>query len=349
MAPTVTIVIPVYNAASYLTASLGAIRVLDPAPLECLVVDDGSTDGSAAIARQAGIPVLSAGYQRGPAAARNLGARAARGEILLFVDADVAIPPDTIARVLGAFTEDPARDAIIGSYDDRPGDPGFVSQYRNLLHCYTHQNSQPRTHTFWTGCGAIRTSVFWRHNGFSESFTKASLEDMDLGLRLCQSGGRISLVKSLRVKHLKRLGFIDSLRTDIFDRAIPWTLLILQFRSMPADLNLKWTQRVSVALAWVNLGAAAAAALLRLVAEAPGAAWTTLAASSLALAALALLNLRFYRFLAARRGAGFALRSFPMHWLYFFSSGLGFAAGLLVHMLEQAAPSPAPASTESDG
>ncbi len=345
----VTIVIPVHNGALHLSDCLNAVRALDPAPLECLVVDDGSTDGSGAIAEQAGFTVLSTGMRRGPAAARNIGARAARGTILLFIDADVRIPSGTVGRMLARFAEDAARDAVIGSYDDQPANPAFVSQYRNLLHCYTHQNSNSDTCTFWTGCGAIRASVFSTQGGFSEAYRRPQTEDMELGLRLRQSGRHVWLDKTLQVKHLKRFTFLNSLRTDVLDRAIPWTLLILRFRFMPADLNLKWTQRFSVALASASFGALLAALALALTGIEP-AAWSSLAAAISAVAVLAALNRGFYQFLAARRGTWFALRSFPLHWLYFCSSAAGFAAGVACHLLEVAAPGPAreTASSQSD-
>ncbi len=348
MAPAVSIVIPVYNAAPYLTACLDAIRALDPAPLECILVDDGSTDGSAGIAKYSGFPVLSAGIRRGPAAARNLGALAARGEILLFVDADVVVPSGVMAQVCARFEEDPGRAAVIGSYDDRPASLDFVSQYRNLLHCYTHQTGRERTCAFWTGCGAIRGSVFRAHGGFSEAHAKPYLEDIELGLRLRQSGCEIWLDKQLQVTHLKRLSFWGSFRTDLCDRAIPWTRLILQFRSLPADLNLRWTQRLSVALAGVSLSGLAAAACLGLVADGGVAVWSTLAVTASALALTVGLNRDFYQFLAERRGAWFAVRAFPLHWLYFFSSGLGLVTGLLLEALGNEAPatSPEPTSTE---
>ena len=341
MPAAVSIVIPVYNASPYLAACLDGLRSLDPAPLECIVVDDGSTDNSAAIAERAGFRVISCGSRRGPAFARNLGARAARGEILLFVDSDVLVPSDALARILARFAEDPSRDAVIGSYDDQPGSPDFISQYRNLLHCYIHQSSHSQTCTFWTGCGAIRTRVFREHGGFSETHARPYLEDIEMGLRLRQAGRGIWLDKGLCVKHLKRLSLLEMLKTDLLDRAIPWTLLILRFQSMPADLNLRWEQRVSVLL---NL-AAAAAALGSLLVTATGVypvAGPYLAgAAALAAALLAILNRRFYRFLANRRGWWFASRAFPLHCLYFLCGGLGFAMGMLIYVLGSKAPAPA--------
>jgi len=351
MPPTVSIVIPVYNAAPYLAECLDGLRRLDPRPLECLLVDDGSTDDSVAIAERAGFRVLSCGRRRGPAVARNVGARAARGEILLFVDSDVLVSPGAVARVLARLVEDPSRDAIIGSYDDRPGSPDFTSQYRNLLHCFTHQSSYARTCSFWTGCGAIRTRVFREHGGFSEAYDRPYLEDIEMGLRLRRAGREIWLDKGLCVKHLKRLTFAQTLKTDLFDRAIPWTLLILRFRSMPADLNLRWEQRLSVLLVSSVAAAVALGAVLGITTSMPLPPWPYWAGvAAVAAALLAILNRGFYRFLANRRGLWFALRSFPLHCLYFFSSGLGFAIGVLSYALRSSVPLPArrQASTNRD-
>jgi hypothetical protein len=337
MAQPTSIVIPVYNGARYLAACLKAIQELRPAALECIVVDDGSTDDSAQIAQAAGAIVVSAPDQRGPACARNLGARSARGEILLFVDADVMLPPDALARVAARFSEDPARDAVIGSYDQDPASPGLLSQYRNLLHCYTHQRGQTRTCGFWTGCGAIRRNVFWTHGGFDEAHTRPSIEDLELGARIRQAGGQVWLDKGLQVKHLKQLRFWNVMKTDLVDRALPWTRLILRSGQMPADLNLKWGQRVSV----LASGWAALALVLSIVSTALfGARTAALPALSAAIALLtvAALNGDFYRFLAGARSPWFAVRAFPLHWLYFLCGGAGFAAGLGAHLWASFSP-----------
>ncbi len=78
----------------------------------------------------------------GPARARNLGASQARGEILLFVDADVTIPPGAIGQVVKVFKREPGIAALFGSYDDEPAESNFLSQYRNLLHHYVHQQGR---------------------------------------------------------------------------------------------------------------------------------------------------------------------------------------------------------------
>lgn len=157
----ISVIIPVYNSEEHLRACLAHLARSTVSALECIVVDDGSTDGSVAAARESGATVLCTGRRRGPAYARNLGARAARGALLFFLDADVCVHADTLERVDADFAEDPGLDALIGSYDPAPLSPDFISQYRNLMHCYVHQTSRSQACTFWSGCGLFGNPSFW--------------------------------------------------------------------------------------------------------------------------------------------------------------------------------------------
>ncbi len=249
----ISVIVPVKNAERELDRCLAALKRSTCADYECLVVDDGSSDRSAEVAERHGARVIRSQASRGPAAARNLGAREARGDILFFIDADVCVAPDSLQRVAAHFAEDPGLDAVIGSYDDSPEAPDFLSQYKNLMHCFVHQAGQEAASTFWSGCGAIRKAVFERYSGFSEDYRRPAIEDIELGYRLTADGRRILLDKQLRVKHLKAWSFWRLLKTDIFDRGIPWTELILRDANMPNDLNVQISQRISVALVYVML------------------------------------------------------------------------------------------------
>src|SRR5206468_4033243 len=96
----------------------------------------------------------------GPAAARNAGAARARGDVIVFVDADVAVRPDALGRIRAAFSSDPQLSAVFGSYDDDPAAAGLVSGFRNLLHHHVHHASAGPATTFWTGLGAVRHQTF---------------------------------------------------------------------------------------------------------------------------------------------------------------------------------------------
>jgi GT2 family glycosyltransferase len=318
--PSVSIVIPVRNGGDDLGECLRAVHRLHPRPVGVIVVDDHSTDGSAEVARQLGATVLKLDG-RGPSAARNAGARETGCEILFFVDADVAVRPEVVGLVQEEFERDPGLAAVIGSYDDAPGKPNFLSQYKNLLHHYTHQRASEEAFTFWGACGAIRREVFERIGGFDESWT--SIEDIELGYRLRAAGHRIKLVKTLQVKHLKRWTPSSLLRTEIFVRALPWSRLIVANKRMANDLNIDVASRLSVACALGLVGSSVFASL-----------WPPMVfAAALFMVGLIALNGHVYAFLSRKRGVWFAVRAIPWHWLYYLYSGAAFAMATLEHVL----------------
>jgi cellulose synthase/poly-beta-1,6-N-acetylglucosamine synthase-like glycosyltransferase len=258
---TISVIIPAHESGVYLERCLEALRGSRAFPLEVIVVADGPDEAAKQIAAKFPAIVLSTGSPRGPAFARNLGARAAAGEILLFLDSDVCVQPGTLGRIQNSFDADPALDALIGSYDSEPESSDFLSQYRNLMHCYFHQAARTRASTFWSGCGAIRKEVFRTHCGFDEEFGRPAIEDIELGYRLLRSGRKILLDRALQVTHLKRWTFWNLVKTDVLDRGIPWTELILRDRVMPDDLNLQLSQRVSVALVFLLVALSALTAV----------------------------------------------------------------------------------------
>ena len=314
MRPLVSVVIASYNAGPFLERSLQSLRASTVLPLEVIVVDDCSTDNSAARAEEMGATILRTAVNGGPARARNLGAKAAKGDILFFIDSDVCVHPDTVLLVQDALA-DASPDAVIGAYDDAPDSREFLSQYRNLMHCFVHRTGSREAFTFWSGCGAIRRDVFIESCGFDERYAKPSIEDIEFGSRLIAAGRRILLRPDIEVKHLKRWTFWQIVRTDVLDRGIPWAELILRNRNMPNDLNLRFHQRLSVILVYALLGLSIAGHFISL-------------GIPLLLSVVA-LNFQFYFFLARRRGVLFALAAIPLHLLYHFYNGLSFGIALL--------------------
>jgi len=248
----ISVVIPAYNAGHNLDKCLDAVERLAASPSEVIVVDDGSSDGSIQRAAARGVRILATASRQGPAIARNIGAKAAQGDIVFFLDSDVCVHADATDRVVAALS-DPQVDAVIGSYDEDPSSPDFLSQYKNLMHCFVHQTARSEASTFWSGCGAIRRDVFLELSGFDANYKRPAVEDIELGYRMRQSGRRIVLDRDLRARHLKKWSFWNLVKTDVVDRGIPWTELILRDQKMPDDLNLQISQRVSIGLVYVIL------------------------------------------------------------------------------------------------
>ncbi len=329
MTPAVSVVVPVRNDAARLAVCLDALRASTLASREVIVVDDASTDESARVAEQMGAEVVRLPVRSGPAAARNRGAALARGRYLVFVDADVRVHAETLARAAAVLDEDPTIDALFGSYDASPSAPGAVSQYKNLLHHYVHQTGRAQAGTFWAGCGAIRREAFLAVGGFAASaYPRPSIEDIELGVRLTRAGRRVALRPEIQATHLKAWTLRSLLVSDVADRAIPWTRLVLADGHLPDDLNLRAGQRVSALLAYVLAGSMLAAVR-----------WpAALAVAAAALAGIGLLNRGLYAFFARRRGARFLLLAVPMHVFYYLYSAVGFGLGLVLHLASRGRP-----------
>ena len=247
--PSLAVVVPVRNGGRDFERCLRRLRDSHLAEFELIVVNDGSTDDSAAVAERAGAIVVRFPSPQGPAAARNRGAARPPAPLIFFLDADVAVHPRTLDRALARFAADPGLSALFGSYDDTPQAPGVVSQYRNLLHHFVHQQGafeddiRP-VHTFWTGCGMIRREVFLAYGGFDPRlYPRPSIEDIELGYRLTRAGHRIVLARDVLATHMKRWTLREMVRTDIFRRGVPWMLLIKRSGTVETDLNVKAARR----------------------------------------------------------------------------------------------------------
>ena len=316
----VTVIVPVYNAGMDLEHCLGALAQSTYQKFDVLVVDDGSTESIKPLVERFDYQYLWIDGPSGPARARNLGVRQTKSEFVIFIDADVCIHLDTIERIMQNFADDKNLAAVIGTYDDSPADPGFLSQYRNLFHHYTHCKSAGQVTTFWSGCGAMRREVFIKYGGFDEQrYRCPAIEDIELGTWIAADGGRIVLDQTIQCKHLKRWSFSNMVKTDICRRGIPWIDLMLRSSKAVKTLNVTGSQRLSVGLVFT------ACALVVLAIWWP----LVLIGTAAAIIAVILVNIELYRFFASRRGLWFATKSVLLHWLYFGCCGISVIAGTI--------------------
>ena len=313
--PAISVIIPVHDDADNLWRCLYELCRSRFTNFEVIVVDDGSSDNIAAkTARDFNARLIRLSRNGGPAQARNRGARAGRADLLLFIDADVSVHRDTIERVVAAFN-DASIDALFGAYDTQPSHGNFCSQYKNLSHHFFHSSADADAVTFWTGCGAIRKRVFDRLEGFDERYRRPSIEDVELGVRLKRAGGTIVVDKSVLVTHRKRWTFSSMVKSDVRDRAIPWTILLLRERNLPNKLNLGWTQRFSMLLSYICIGTL----FLRPMPLLPIA----------CLLGIIVLNWRYYWFFCRQRGPLFATAVLPLQLFFYTYSGVAMGLGIL--------------------
>ncbi len=298
---------------------IGAIVQMDPPPLELIVVVDGGCEAALAAASAAGATVKRTPTRRGPATARNLGARTARGEILFFVDADVAVQSDAVGRLQARFSSSNAPDAVVGLYDDMPPKPNFFSQYKNLLQHFFHQAADGRMSTFWGACGAIEQTAFFAVGGFDERYAEPSIEDIELGYRLRDNGYTIRMSKTLQVTHLKRWSVRTLFISDFFRRALPWSRLILSTGRIDNVLNIRRKERFKVGVLYLLVFQLLLSPLFS----------PFLFSAAATAVSLVVADAKLLGFYCRKRGPFFAVRALSWHWFYYAYSGVAFGVTAL--------------------
>ncbi len=336
MMPTLSVIVPAHNNGHQLEECLKALRGSRDAKFEIIVVDDCSTEDIRPVVTRYGAQYVYLSQNGGPSAARNLGARKATGDILVFIDSDVAVTPLVLANISEDFLRHPRLAAVFGSYDEDPACDDFFSQQKNLMHHYIHQISKDQAVSFWAGCGAIRKQVFREMGGFDAAqFPRPSIEDIELGYRMVGAGKKVLLDKRIQAKHLKRWTLTKLLRADIFDRAVPWAKLIMKTHWLPRDLNLGYRARLSAVLV-----ALLALDLLVLPFSLANSRWAPPAfhlafVISGIVAGLIVVNHRMYRWFHERRGFWFTVRMVLFHWFYYFYSGVVFVCCALAYKVSR--------------
>ncbi len=220
----VSVIVPAFNAASTLERCLTALAAQtsprcaaksrgkeelgttadsshDVAPdYEIIVVDDGSTDATAEIAARFPTVRLIRAEHRGAAAARNCGARAARGDLLLFTDADCE-PTAQWIETLCAALADPHVAGAKGTYRTRQRE--WVARFVQLEYeeKYARMRRAATIDFIDTYSAAYRRDVFLANNGFDESFPTASVEDQEFSFRLAEQGHAMVFAPDAVVYH----------------------------------------------------------------------------------------------------------------------------------------------------
>lgn len=196
-----SVVIPAYNAEGVIGSCLEALRSQRIRPGEIIVVDDGSTDGTSAVANKfKGVRTLRQ-KNKGPAAARNLGASKASGDIILFTDADCVPDKKWVERMLEPF-KDKNVAGVQGAYRTRQKSLVARFSQAEIEDRYKRMKRGDSIDFIGTYAAGYRRSIFKSFGGFDESFPKASGEDPELSFRVAEKGHKLIFNPSAIVYHI---------------------------------------------------------------------------------------------------------------------------------------------------
>jgi glycosyltransferase involved in cell wall biosynthesis len=202
----ISVVVPAYNAEATIDLCLQALarQTMLQERYEVIVVDDGSTDDTCARVRAHPAVRLLVQSHAGPAAARNLGVQHARGEIVLFTDADCEPAVDWIERMVAPFA-DKGIVGVKGAYRTRQRErvarfvqAEYETRYDHMARRMAREASIDFVDTYAAG---YRRDVLMASGGFDTAFPGASVEDQELSFRLAKQGGRMVFVPSAVVYH----------------------------------------------------------------------------------------------------------------------------------------------------
>ena len=186
--PVVSCIVPVFNGETYLREALDSILTQTYGALDVLVVDDGSTDGTAALAASYGTAVRYVRQDNaGAPSARNLGLQAAQGEFIAFLDADDIWHREKLARQMARFDAQPALEACVTHIQNFWIDD-LAEEAERLR---DHPLAQPQP-GYVTVTLLARRDVFARVGGFNTALTVG--DPMEWFARAIEAGVRIELL-----------------------------------------------------------------------------------------------------------------------------------------------------------
>jgi glycosyltransferase involved in cell wall biosynthesis len=197
-----SLVIPAYNASKTIRTCLESAlnQTISRESYEIIVVDDGSTDGMAKIVEEYPVRLLRQENQ-GPAVARNKGAYAASGDILVFTDSDCELDAHFLVQMGEIFEREPAIAGVQGSYRTKQRE--FMARFGQveIETRYAKMAREPYIDFIGTYAAAYRRSVFVENDGFDTGFPRASGEDTEFSYKVQKQGHKLVFSTEAFVYH----------------------------------------------------------------------------------------------------------------------------------------------------
>lgn len=253
--PNLSVIVPVYNGQNTLEDCLVGLRQSDFRDYELIVVDDGSRDRTPAIAAKYADKVLSLGGNFGLSFSRKQGAAAASAEVIVYIDADIIVFPDTLKKIYGYFLANPQNHALTGKLSREHPNKDFASQYKNIYMHHVFSGLSGNVLFLYGSIFALRRECL-PLLCFGKNFEG---EDLSLGQQLISQGMKIGFSKDIEVIHLKKYNLVSLFSND-FRIPFSWAGIFLRsrgweqwFKSRAGFAHASKKQIIAIMLAWLFL------------------------------------------------------------------------------------------------
>ena len=226
----ISIVIPTYNSEKFMPNLLDSVFNNGIEDMEVIIVDDRSNDDTVKIAKSYPVRVIELEKNEGPAKARNIGVRAAKGDIIFFLDSDVIVLDGTIKEVKDYFGRNPSANCVIGICSTEPLNNGFVPKYMAMFE-YIHliRTKDNKVSVFAPRCGAVRKDFFEKIGGYNETYRGADVEDFEFARRVNKVD---CIILNTRMMVIHEFATFKQAARNYFKRAVMWVHLFLREKKL---------------------------------------------------------------------------------------------------------------------
>ncbi|MFA4871754.1 MAG: glycosyltransferase [Patescibacteria group bacterium] len=226
----ISVVIATYNDPE-IENCLDSVFKSEGVDFEVVVIDDASTlvDVKGLVSQYPPARLFVFDKNLGPAAARNLGVREARGELVFFLDSDAQIYPDTLKKMADRFEQDQELQGLTILWSDEPIRNNFFNKFKAVETNYIGKNFWTRV--FGSNGSVIYREIFLKEGGFDENFKTADAEDFYLGMRLLGRGYKMKLAKDISMKHCYLNHFFFAGLKKYCQRAFLRAMVIYQIKN----------------------------------------------------------------------------------------------------------------------
>jgi len=318
----ISLIIPTRDRQNTLKRCLDSLQESPFSRFEVIVVDDCSQQNVSDLVKAYGHKIVRLDKPSGAWHARNRGAQEAQGNILVFIDSDMIIPPDGLPKIHRFFLQNNYA-ALSGINSCPKNSENFATCYKSLWMHYSYLCSPQNFDWFISGIGAVKRDVFFRLKGFDTSFiTQTGGGDLEFGRRLKEAGLKIFLDKELQGNHLKQFTVFSLIKND-YNRSKGWFRLILRKKMVPDVLK-----KLRLANIYPQFIVSVLAVLLffpSIFLSFVSTQFLLIALASLAIYMIANFNL--FRFFHQKGGLKFLLKAIPFSFLDHLVSGFGVIAG----------------------